>query len=133
MRQLRSHAQRELQRRGLRHGSAHGRSKNRRLVGMLGADAGHQIFKRRVNNVGLESPNNFIFARASIAGPTVHGSQQSRKARIGDHYEMLIRIVVVWMEQGQRVETCVWIPTAKDFVERVSLAHKEKRVASSAG
>src|SRR6266850_431555 len=99
---------------------------------MLRTDAGHQILKRRVNNVRLESPDNFIFARASVAVPTVYGGQQSRKTRVGDHYEMLIRIVVVGMQQSQRVETRVWIPAPKDFVERVSLAYEKESPPSSA-
>src|SRR5712691_9139408 len=99
---------------------------------MLGADAGHQVLKRRVDNVRLESPDNFIFARASVAVPTAYGGQQSRKARVGDHHEMLIRIIVVGMQQGQRVETRVWIPAGKDFVERVSLAYEEEGATSSA-
>ncbi len=98
---------------------------------MLGADAGHQILKRRVNNVGLESPDNFIFARARVAVPAAYGRQQSRKARVGDHDEMLIRIIVVGMEQGQSVETLVWIPAAKDFVERVRLVHEEESATST--
>src|SRR5260370_41263026 len=99
---------------------------------MFGANASHQILKRRVNNVGLESPDNFILARAPVAVTAAYGGQQGRKARVGDHDEMLIRIVVVGMQQRQRVEPRVWVPAAKNFVERVSLADKEKSPTSSA-
>ncbi|PYS80089.1 MAG: hypothetical protein DMF70_11770, partial [Acidobacteria bacterium] len=88
--------------------------------------------KRRVNYVRLESPDNFIFARASVAVTAAYGGQQGRKARVGDYHEMLIRTVVVGMQQSQRVETRVWIPTAKDFVERVSLAYEEESPTSCA-
>src|SRR5687768_9538163 len=56
---------------------------------MFGGDPGHQILKSRVNDVGLESPDDEIPGVVVVVG-TMNRGDKSREASVGNHHKPLV-------------------------------------------
>src|SRR6266403_4262643 len=99
---------------------------------MLSTDPGHQVLERRINNVRLKGPEDFIAAQTSGLCPAGHGRQQSRKAGIGNDNEMVFELSDLRLRQEHRSYHQLGTNTGDQLVELIGPVDKKESVPFAA-
>src|SRR5882724_798886 len=99
---------------------------------MLSPYARHQILERRVNNVGLKGPKDFIPTEAVSIRRVADGCQQGGKARIGDDQKVFVDLVGLGLRQDHWRDYRLCADTGDEFIERVCLIDEKESTPPSA-
>jgi hypothetical protein len=127
-RELGRHGHGQLKRGRLRHRASDGGREPGGLKRALRRHSGHQILKRRIDHIGLESPYHLVaFGFRAILLRIAHGSQKCGKARVGDDYEPLVSRIVFGASQQDGLAVML-VHAQRQIVERV-IVRDEKETA----